>query len=102
MDAATIAFFLGSLGSFFLIAIVARLIVLPMMSPPINKKISSLGTLSGKTREEIMSVLGPPSTVNPAGNGRLVLGWAKGDYRIDLLFDANGVFAEVIRKSKKS
>ena len=53
------------------------------------------GMLRGKSRDEIIALVGPPRTLSAAPHGKAVLQWmetgAAGAYHVALLFDANGV-----------
>lgn len=57
----------------------------------LNQKFVSLGTLSGKTLDEIVAVAGQPSAVSAMGDGRILRQWQATSYHIALLFDENEV-----------
>lgn len=52
-------------------------------------RFSSLGTLKGKTKEEIISVVGRPNSVSAMPNGSQLLQWMATGYHISLMFDSN-------------
>ena len=57
----------------------------------LNKKFVSLGTLAGKTYDEISAVCGPSSSVSAGPNGKTIRQWMATGYHIVLIFDENGV-----------
>jgi hypothetical protein len=61
-----------------------------MPGKALASKFDSLGTLKGKTKEEIMRVAGTPTSVSAMANGQL-LQWLKAGYHISLLFDGSGI-----------
>lgn len=54
---------------------------------PLQQKFESLGQLPGKTREEIIAVVGPPNSMSAAGDGKTLLQWMTPDYHVALLFE---------------
>ena len=57
----------------------------------LNQKFVSLGTLKGKTLDEITYVVGPANSVSAIGNGQTLRQWQATSYHIALLFDENNV-----------
>lgn len=57
----------------------------------LNQKFVSLGTLSGKSFNEIASVVGQPSAVSAMGNGQILRQWQATSYHIALIFDENDI-----------
>jgi hypothetical protein len=52
-------------------------------------KFASLGTLKGKTKEEIINVTGLPNSVSAMPNGTQLLQWMATGYHISLMFESN-------------
>jgi hypothetical protein len=52
-------------------------------------RFSALGTLSGKTKEEIITSVGQPSSFSAMANGKSLLQWQATGYHIALLFDGD-------------
>ena len=50
-----------------------------------------LGTLKGKTLNEITTACGKPSAVSAMGNGQTLYQWQATGYHIALLFDENDI-----------
>ncbi len=57
----------------------------------LNKKFVSLGTLSGKSYDEIAYVVGQPNAVSSVGNGQVLRQWQATGYHIALVFDENDI-----------
>lgn len=51
-------------------------------------KFTSLGAMTGKTKEEIIAVVGPPNSVS-AGIGYQLLHWSRKSYYIGIYVDPN-------------
>ncbi len=56
----------------------------------LRKRFVSLGSLKGRTRKEIVKVVGQPSTETPLPDGRTLLQWRATGYHIALVFERNG------------
>lgn len=73
-------------------------------SQSLNEKFVSLGTLTGKTLDEIVSVVGSPNSVSTAigenGTTVLVYQWIQVAYHIVLLFDENKICLGVSSETK--
>jgi hypothetical protein len=54
-----------------------------------RKRFISLGSLKGKTRKEIVKVVGAPSQETPLPDGRTLLQWRATGYHIALVFEKN-------------
>lgn len=77
-----------SIGGLLLYAIQSALVKAP--GKVLNQKFVSLGTLKGKTYDEIVAVCGAPSS-NSAIDGGTVKQWMATGYHIALLFDENNI-----------
>jgi len=80
---------LPMIGGLIWYAITSTAVKAPGVS--LNKKFVSLGTLSGKTLEEIVAVAGQPSAVSAIGNGNILRQWQATSYHIALIFDQNDI-----------
>ncbi len=58
----------------------------------LQKKFIRLGDMTGKTRKEIISSVGPPSAISAMPNGGQLLQWQATGYHIAILFSENGMF----------
>lgn len=56
----------------------------------LRKRFVSLHTLKGKSRKEIVNIVGPPATETPLPDGRTLLQWRATGYHIALVFEQNG------------
>ena len=77
-----------SIGGLILYAIQSALV--KALGKTLNQKFVSLGTLKGKTYDEIVAVCGAPSS-NSAISGGTVKQWMATGYHIALLFDENNI-----------
>jgi hypothetical protein len=63
----------------------------------LKKRFRRLGTIAGRTRKEIVEVVGPPSGVSSLPEGKVLLQWmgsgAAGAYHIALVFANQGEHA---------
>lgn len=77
-----------------LVAAAAVAIIVPYVfrapGRALRKQFVSLGTLKGKTRREIVKVVGEPATETPLPDGRTLLQWRATGYHIALVFEQNG------------
>jgi hypothetical protein len=73
------------IGGLILFAVISALVRAP--GNLLQKKFGSLGQLPGKTREEIIAVVGPPNSVSAAGDGKTLLQWMAPGYHVALLFE---------------
>lgn len=55
----------------------------------LQQKFARLGQLPGKSKEEIISAVGPPNSISAAANGNTLLQWLAAGYQIALLFDGD-------------
>lgn len=53
----------------------------------LQNKFVGLGILKGKTKDEIISIVGPPNSISAATNGKTLCQWQATGYHIALLFD---------------
>lgn len=82
------------LGVFFLVIFVGGgtfLYINNRVNPSLNKKFVSLGVLAGKTKQEIIAVVGPPKSITAQANGGQILVWMDLDYKIELLFNDKNI-----------
>ncbi|MEI7744747.1 MAG: hypothetical protein WCK58_13480 [Chloroflexota bacterium] len=56
----------------------------------LRKRFVILGSLKGRTRKEIVKVVGEPSQVTELPDGRTLLQWRATGYHIALVFEKNG------------
>ncbi len=54
--------------------------------PKLAQKFADLGTLAGRSRAEIVSVVGEPNSVSSIGDGITLLQWQHHSYHIALSF----------------
>jgi hypothetical protein len=59
----------------------------------------ALGTLKGRTAEEIIEAVGPPNSRSAYRDSRSLLQWLEPGYHISLGFDADGVCTGVSHES---
>lgn len=63
------------------------------------KNFGSLGNMTGKSKAEIISVVGRPQSISSMGNGQTLLQWQQTSsanaYHIAILFDENDIFAGI-------
>lgn len=57
-----------------------------MSATSVQKKFADLGTLTGKTKAEILAVVGQPNSVSSVGDGKTLLQWQATGYHIALMF----------------
>jgi hypothetical protein len=55
-------------------------------SHSLETKFNQLGILAGKTRAEIISSTGEPTSISAMGDGKLLLQWMETGYHIALVF----------------
>lgn len=72
----------------------------------LKSKFANLGTLSGRTKAEIIAAVGQPSSVSSTGDGKTLLQWQHvseaGGYHIALLFDAHDICEGVTHESSSN
>jgi hypothetical protein len=76
-----------------LAALVVTLVVPRIIRAPgraLHKRFVALGTLKGRTRKEIVKVVGEPTSETTLPDGRTLLEWRATGYHIALLFEKNG------------
>ena len=71
----------------------------------LQNKFVQMGTLAGRTQEEIISVVGSPNTTSSPGPGLTLMQWIRvgsfvGSFHIALIFDKNGVCGGVTHQSR--
>ena len=63
------------------------------------RKFASAGTLTGKTAQEIVAIVGPPNSVSAIGGGRTLCQWMATGYHVALRF--NGDICEGVTHETK-
>jgi len=53
----------------------------------LQRKFVALGVMTGKTKEDIVAAVGPPSSISQLPDGKMLLQWIATGYHIALLFD---------------
>lgn len=66
----------------------------------LQQKFIKLGTLKGKTLNEIQSACGAPSSVSYGADGVKIYQWMATIYHIELLFDENDICLGVSSETK--
>ncbi len=56
----------------------------------LRQRFVALGSLKGRTRNEIVKAVGEPASGRPLPDGRALLQWRATGYHIALVFEANG------------
>ena len=78
-------------------------IISAFVSAPGNllaQKFRALGTLDGKTKEEIIAKVGKPNSISASLDGDQVLQWLSTGYHIALIFDKDNICKGVSHESK--
>lgn len=66
----------------------------------LQRKFINLGTLQGKTYNEIVAVVGSPNSVSSSADGGKICQWLQTGYHISLLFDNNDICLGVNHETK--
>ncbi|BDF59484.1 hypothetical protein CE91St36_23010 [Christensenellaceae bacterium] len=74
-------------------------IVVWASSRSLHKRFLKLGTLKGKTFEEIRRVVGMPNSISTNEEGLTVKQWMQQHYHIVLIFDKNDICLGVTHES---
>jgi hypothetical protein len=61
----------------------------------LHSRFQALGDMSGKTADEIIAVVGPPTSRSSMAFGQMLLQWQATGCHMALLFDAEGRFLEI-------
>ena len=61
----------------------------------LHARFKSLGEMSGKTLDDVVSVVGPPSSSSSIAFGHTLLQWQATGCHVALLFDRNNQFVSV-------
>jgi hypothetical protein len=61
----------------------------------LHARFKSLGDMSGKTLDDVVSVVGPPSSGSSVAFGHTLLQWQETGCHVALLFDRNNQFVSV-------
>lgn len=62
----------------------------------VSQRLVSLGNVKGRPREELIGLLGPPTSISSTGDGGQLLQWQKisaysGSWHYALIFDEHGI-----------
>lgn len=55
----------------------------------LQQKFVNLGTLTGKTKNEIIAAVGAPNAISASAEGKTLLQWQKTGYHIALIFNGD-------------
>jgi hypothetical protein len=83
-------FIIPIIGGLILYAIISELVKAPGKS--LQRKFLSLGTLTGKSKSQIISVVGQPNSISGTAGGKTLCQWMATGYHIALIF--NGEICE--------
>jgi hypothetical protein len=86
------------LGGIMLYAVITALVKAP--GNALNKKFVDLGTLTGKTYDEIVEVAGFPNSKNSMAKNQTLCQWIEANYHIVLLFDENMICLGISSETK--
>jgi hypothetical protein len=78
-------FLYGILGVCAMWFIIDMIIKIP--GKILQSKFAGLGTLSGRTKDEIYAVVGPPNSISYLEEGKTFCQWSATNYHIALTFD---------------
>jgi len=84
-------------GGFVIYAIIVAITRAPGQS--LAKRFQMLGVMTGKTREEIIAVVGPPHSVSTMADNGQLLQWMQAGYHIAIMFDQQGMFKGISHES---
>ncbi len=97
-DSTAIIYIAPLVGGLILYAIIHSIVRAPGMS--LAGKFRGLGTLKGRTRDEIIARVGPPQSASAQPGGKTLLQWQATGYHIALRFDENGLCEGVTHEFK--
>jgi hypothetical protein len=64
-------------------------------SRELHGRFLALGDMTGKTADEIIAVVGPPSSLSSMAGGKTLMQWMATGCHMSLLFDASGRFERI-------
>ena len=73
------------IGGIVLYAIISAMTTAPGRSR--QNKFVNMGTLTGKSKNEIISIVGSPNSISALPDGKVVLQWMATGYHIALIFN---------------
>ena len=73
------------IGGIALYAVISAMTTAPGRS--LQSKFVGMGTLVGKSKNEIISVVGSPNSISAISDGKVVLQWMATGYHIALIFN---------------
>lgn len=73
------------IGGIVLYAIISAMTTAPGKS--LQNKFVNMGTLTGKSKNEIISIVGSPNSISALPDGKAVLQWMATGYHIALIFN---------------
>ena len=80
-------FILIFIGGIVLYAIISAMTTAPGRS--LQSKFVGMGTLTGKSKNEIIAVVGSPNSISALPDGKAVLQWMATGYQIALIFNGD-------------
>ncbi|MFJ8210415.1 hypothetical protein [Streptomyces sp. NPDC096033] len=78
--------------AFILICAVLGIIAAAQSADGLQRKFQSLGDTSGKTKDEIIAVVGQANSYAPLEDGAYLLQWVQGGYHIAIVFGPDHLF----------
>ena len=88
MDGGTVIAVLALIGAFAIAIIVPWVVRAP--GRRLRRQFVALGNVKGKTRKQIVKVVGPPAQETLLPDGRTLLQWRTTGYHIALVFEKTG------------
>lgn len=73
------------IGGIVLFAIISVMTTAPGRS--LQRKFVGMGTLAGKSKDEIIAVVGAPNSISALPDGKAILQWMATGYHIALIFN---------------
>lgn len=67
----------------------------PSSGRELSLRLLALGDLRGKSADQLIEILGPPSSISSMAAGRTLVQWQRTSYHVALLFDARGQFVKI-------
>ena len=81
-----------------ILAVLVLTVIVGLLTPySVQRRFAKLGTLEGRTRDEIIAAVGPPDETSTDNLGQTTMTWHPRYFRIALAFDANGKCFRVSR-----
>ena len=80
-------FIIAIISGLVLYAVINELVKAPGRS--LQRKFVSLGNIKGKSKNQIISVVGPPKSFSAAPNGKTLCQWMATGYHVALIFNGD-------------